>query len=337
MGELLSHSEIETLLSAVRHEPPRAETVSRAEPRSDEPSNWESHDFRKPEPLPRELIELLQALQAGLCQQLARRFHSLLQSTVEIRPVGLNQMRFDECASDSTSPYLICQFACPTQPTPWLISWQPALAQSLINRLLGGALVRPSDSPAEVPSEIEVRLLNRVCSAVVDELERFAGPSSPRQPHGLTAVPSPLRIRPDLAGTPYLCASFEIVCDGDRGLMHCWLPRTHFGLTRPTEPDPHLKTSGPGLLAAQTQQARIELAADLANLKLRVSEIADLEIGDVLMTDIAQLDGATLRLADRALYQVAIGTLTGKKAVRLAKPLLPSAASVSIGESPKRK
>ena len=55
------------------------------------------------------------------------------------------------------------------------------------------------------------------------------------------------------------------------------------------------------------------------------------------MTDIAQLDGATLRLADRVLYQVAIGTLTGKKAVRLAKPLLPSAASVSLDESPKRK
>ncbi len=123
MGELLSHSEIETLLSAVEDVPPRAEMVSLAEPRSDEPSNWESHDFREPESLPPEAIELLQALHAGLCRQLAHRFNSLLHSTVEIRPVGLNQMRFDECASDSTSPYLICQFASPTQPTPLLISW----------------------------------------------------------------------------------------------------------------------------------------------------------------------------------------------------------------------
>ena len=337
MGELLSHSEIETLLSAVEHVPPRAEMVPLAEPRSDEPSNWESHDFREPEPLPREVIELLQALHAGLCQQLARRFHSLLHSPVEVRPVGLNQMRFDECASDSTSPYLICQIESPTQPTPWLISWQPALAQSLINRLLGGAMLSPSDSPTEVPSEIEVRLLNRVCSAVLDELGRFAGPRPLGDPHELTVVPHPLHIRPELAGTPYLCASFEIVFDSDRGLMHCWLPRTHFAQTQQTEPDPQIRTSGPGRLSVQTQQAKIELAADLAHLKLRVSEIADLAIGDVLMTDITQLDGATLRLADRVLYQVAIGTLTGKKAVRLAKPLLPSATSVSIHESPKRK
>ena len=337
MGELLSHSEIETLLSAVESSPPRAELVSHSELRPAEPLNWESHDFREPERLPREAIELLQALHSGLCQQLARRFHSLLHSTVEVRPVGLNQMRFDECALDATSPYLICQIESPAQPTPWLISWQLALAQSLINRLLGGAMLRANDSPAEVPSEIEVRLLNRVCSAVLDELGRFAGPSQLGNPHEMTVVPSPLRIRPELAGTPYLCASFEIVFDGDRGLMHCWLPRTHFAQTQQSEQDSQIRTSGPGLLSVQTQQAKIQLAADLANLKLRVSEIADLAIGDVLMTDISQLDGATLRLADRVLYQIAIGTLTGKKAVRLAKPLLPSAASVSIDESPKRK
>lgn len=337
MGELLSHSEIETLLSAVEPVPPREELATRSEQRPAEPSNWESHDFREPEPLPREAIELLQAFHAGLCQQLARRFHSLLHSAVDFRPVGLNQMRFDECASDSSSPDLICQMECPTQPTPWLICWQPALAHSLINRLLGGAVLRPGDSPAEVPSEIEVRLLNRLCSVVLDELGRFAESGPLGHPHVMTVVRRPLRIRPELAGVPCLCASFEIVCDGDRGLMHCWLPKTHFAQTQQTEPDRQLGTSGPGLLAAQTQQAKVELAADLANLKLRVSEIADLAIGDVLMTDITQLDGATLRLADRKLYQVAIGTLSGKKAVRLAKSLLPSAASVSINETPKKR
>lgn len=337
MGELLSHSEIETLLSAVESVLPRAELVSRAEPQFAEPSNWESHDFREPEPLPREVIELLQALHAGLCQQLTRRFHSLLHSTVEIRPVGLNQMRLDECASDSTSPDLICQFESPAQSTPWLISWQPALAHSLINRLLGGAMLRPSDSPTTVPSAIEVRLLNRLCSAVLDELGQFAGLSPLVPLHEIAVVQSPLRIQPELAGTPYLRASFEIACDGDRGVMHCWLPRTHFAPARQTQQESQIRTLESDLLSAQTQQAKMKLAADLANLKLCVSEIADLAIGDVLMTDISQLDGATLRLADRVLYKVAIGTLTGKKAVRLVKPLLQSATSVSINESPKRK
>lgn len=337
MGELLSHSEIETLLSAVEAVPPRAATVTHPELRPDEPSNWESHDFREPEPLSRQAIELLQALHAGLCQQLARRFHSLLHSIVDVRPVGLNQMRFDECASESASPDLICQIESPTQSTPWLICWQPALAHSLINRLLGGAVLRPSDSPPAAPSEIEVRLLNRLCCAVLDELARFAEPGQLGQLREITVVSSPFRKRPELAGTSYLCVSFEVVCDDDRGVMHCWLPKTHLAQRQGMECETPFRTSGPGLLAAPTRQAKIELLADLAQLKLRVSEIADLAIGDVLMTDIAQLDGATLRLADRALYQVAIGTLTGKKAVRLAKPLLPSAASVSIPESPNKR
>ncbi len=337
MGELLSHSEIETLLSGVESVAPRAATVSHSELRPGEPSNWESHDFREPEPLSRQAIELLQALHAGLCQQLARRFHSLLHSTVDVRPVGLNQMRFDERASDTASPDLICQMEGPPQSAPWLICWQPALAHSLINRLLGGAVLRPSDSPAAAPSEIEVRLLNRLCGAVLDELARFAEPGQPGHLREMTVVPSPLLKRPELAGTPYLCVSFEVVCDGDRGVLHCWLPTTHLSQRQGLEGETPFRTSKPGWLAAPTQQARIELRADLARLQLRVSDVADLAIGDVLMTDIAQLSGATLRLADRALYQVAIGTLTGKKAVRLAKPLLPDAASVSIHESPNKR
>lgn len=337
MGELLSHSEIETLLSAVESVPPRAGMAPQFEPRPADPSNWESHDFREPEPLPRNAIELLQGLHAGLCQQLAHRFHLLLHSPVDFRPVGLNQMRFDECAKDSTPPDLICQMGSPTQSSPWLICWQPALAHSLINRLLGGAVLRPSDSPAAAPSEIEVRLLNRLCCAVLDELARFAEPGQQGPLHEMTVVPSPLRKQPELAGTPYLCVSFEVVCDGDRGLMHCWLPKTQFAPRHEAERGLPYRSSGTGLLSAPTQHAKIELLADLANLKLRVSEIADLAIGDILMTDITQLDGATLRLADKALYQVAIGTLTGKKAVRIAKPLLPTAASVSINESPKKR
>lgn len=339
MGELLSHSEIETLLSAVESVPPRAATATHSELRPEEPSSWETHDFREPEPLPRNAIELLQALHAGLCQQLAHRFQLLLHSPVDFRPVGLTQMRFDECATDSTPPDLICQMGSPTQSSPWLICWQPALAHSLINRLLGGAVLRPSDSPAAAPSEIEVRLLNRLCCAVLDELARFAEPGQRQQSqlHVMTLVPSPLRKQPELAGTPYLCVSFEVVCDGDRGLMHCWLPKTQLTPRQEAERGLPYRSTGTGLLSSPTQHAKIELLADLANLKLRVSDIADLAIGDVLMTDITQLDGATLRLADRALYQVAIGTLTGKKAVRLEKPLLPTATSVSINETPKRR
>ncbi len=334
MGELLSQSEIETLLSDVEAAPLRAATVIHSELRPGEPSNWESHDFREPEPFSRQAIELLQALHAGLCQQLAQRFQSLLHSTVDVRPVGLNQMRFDECASESALSDLICQIECPTQTTPWLICWQPALAHSLINRLLGGEVLRPSDSPAAAPSSIEVRLLNRLCCAVLDELARFAEPGQLGQLHEMTVVSSPLRKRPELAATPYLCISFEVGCNDDRGVMHCWLPRTHLVHRQGREGEAPFRTSRPGLLAAPTQQAKIELLADLAQLKLRVSEVADLAIGDVLMTDIALLDDATLRLANRALYQVAIGTLAGKKAVRLAKPLLPSAAATSINESP---
>ena len=337
MGELLSHSEIETLLSAVESPPPRAETVSHSEPRPAESLNWESHDFREPEPLPHEAVGLLQALHAGLCRQLTHRLNSLLHAVVEIHPVGLVQMRFDECASDSMSLDRICQFESPTLWTPCLVSWQPALAHSLINRLLGGAMFLSDGSPAEVPSEIDVRLLNRLCRAVFDELGRFAEPSSQDHPPEMRVIPSSLQISPELAGTPYLRASFEITCEGDRGLMHFWVPATRFAQTQHTESDSQLRALGPSRLAAQTQQAKIELAADLANLKLHVSEIAALEIGDVLMTDINQLDGATLRLSGRNLYQVAIGTLSGRKAVRLAKSYTATATSVSARETPKKR
>jgi flagellar motor switch protein FliM len=335
MGGLLSHSEIESLLSGIEPVPTRTAVEPSVEAESPKKaSSWESHDFREPDPLPRKAIEFLQALHAGLCHRLGRRFTSLLHANVDFRPVGLTQMRLDECVSES--PSLFCQIGSPTQAACWLISWQPSLAHSLFNRLLGGAMLRPSDPRADVPSEIEVRLLDRLCRAVLHELGQLAEPNQLGDSQEIIVVSVQPQIRPEFAGDPYFCVSFEIACEGDRGLMHCWLPKAHlaFGPLKGQENRSRPSSSGP--LTAPTQQAKIELSADLASLRFSVSEVAELAIGDVLMTGISQQEGVTLRLADRALYRVTIGTLFGKMAVRITKPLLRSEVSVSIDETPTR-
>ena len=81
-------------------------------------------------------------------------------------------------------------------------------------------------------------------------------------------------------------------------------------------------------------QTRLELIAELATLKLRTSELAGLAVGDVLFTDVGQLNVATLRLANQNLYQAAVGTLAGKKAVRLLKRPNKNPDSASTGDLP---
>ena len=340
MGELLSHSELELLLSAREPTPTRAQELPQFEGPLGDASSWKLHDFRELEPLAGEVIELVQCLQSGLCQQLERRFGSLFRTNIKVRPVGLDQMEFGELVSGP--PHLIiCRISSPSQPNPWLISWQPALANSLIERLLGGESHQSTNEPTEAPTEIEVHLLTRLCNAVLGEFDQSTSLNRLGHPRSMAIVADLMLVQSELAGIPFLCVSFEIVCDHDRGLMYCWLPvnsvvqnrqTKQFGDHRGQSPQLDLPTGA--LLETPVRRASIELIAELANLRLRVSEVAGLVIGDVLLTDLTQLNGATLRLANRTLYRVAIGALTGRKAVRLSKLLADHAVSDSTNELP---
>lgn len=338
MGELLSQSEIETLFPTTKTpRAPRLAAMLSVEQEPAEATSWEPFDVREPKPLSRDAVELLQAVHVGLCQNLARRFQTLLNAPVKFHPVSLIQAHFGNSASGASSDDLIFQIVGPSQSSPWLISWPSALARPLITRLLGGTSAASDHTRAEVSSEIDARLLNRLCTAVCEEIWWMTEPNSLDRPLDVRIVTRSEQTDSEFAETSYLCASFEITCDRDCGIMHCWLPGRQLIATAHCELSDKAGGLKSGTLAEPARLATVELAVDLARFKLRVSEITGLAIGDVLMSDVTRDDGATLRLANRPIFQVGLGTHHDRMAVCLLSSPKPTATSVSTEEIPKNR
>ena len=322
MSESLSHSECDALLPANQ-----TETISVPESRdpisvSEAEADWKPHTFHEPMPLPTEAMAFLRTLQEGLCQRLERRFHSLLGKTVYFRSVGLEAVRFEK--SNTQELTLTCQLSRSSSSAPWRVSWERELAAYVIESILGsegGSAFRSIDEP---PSEIESLLFGKLCRTFLSAFDNTKSVASLDQSQSAAWKFDPTVVCLELAGTAYIHASFQMTCESRRGLVHCWLPSASA-----SEFDSATSASWAGTSSVESRafneshtrdlarSTKIEIAADLAHLKLRAAEVSGLSVGDVLMTDLNQFDDVLLRLGQREFSRGAIGTLDGNKAIRL--------------------
>ena len=322
MSGLLSHSECEALLLTAKSTPSRSREPLHSNVTQEASAGWMPLNFIEPAPLSSTAVELLVAIQAGLCQQLEKLFQLSLGTAIRFRPVGLNTVRFD--TPDLNDSSLACQFSNPAEPLPWRVSWQPELAHTLIALLLGGDQTEPIGSTSGSLSEIENRLLIRLCKTFLEAFDNTNSIASLNHPWVTTTERDSRVAPPEIGADSFLRASFEVSCNGRNGLVDCWLPSASVIERRPLKtpmPEPELLPGPTPALANSLEQLRcspkFKIAAELDCIKLRATQVAELSIGDILMTDVSQLDDVSLRLDGRKLFGCTAGALDGKKSVRL--------------------
>ncbi len=322
MSGLLSHSECEALLSAAKSTSLCSRETLPPILKHEASADWTPLNFFEPAPLPAKAVELLVAIQTGLCQRLEKRFQSLLGAAIRFRPVGLEVVRFDAYGVDSLSR--TCQFFSPAEPLPWRVSWEPEMANTLIGLLLGGDRAKPSRSTSEPLSEIENLLLIRLCKTFLEVFDNTASIASLTHPRTPTIEYGPTIIPPELAAASFLRVHFEVSCNDRSGLVECWLPSASVteGRFREVSVPESEPLTGPtpnpaSCVELLAHSPKIAIAAELARIKLKTIQVSELTIGDILMTDVSQFDDASLSLGGRRLFRCAIGALDGKKSVRL--------------------
>ena len=322
MSGLLSHSECEALLLTTKSTPSRSREPLHPNLTQEASAGWMPLNFIEPAPLSSTAVELLVAIQSGLCQQLEKLFQLSLGTATRFRPVGLKTVRFD--TSDVNDSSLACQFSNSAELLPWRVSWQPELAHTLIGLLLGDGRTEPTGPTNGPLSEIENRLLIRLCKTFLEAFDNTDSIASLNHPWVTTTERDPRIAPPEIGAASFLHASFEVSCNGRNGLVDCWLPSASVIERRPLKtpvPQPELLPGSPPALANCLEQLcrspKIAIAAELDRIKLRAIQVAELSVGDILMTDVSQFNDVSLRLNGRKLFGCTAGALDGKKSVRL--------------------
>lgn len=310
MGEILSHAEVEAILSAIAPSRPEPRVAAASAPMEAAAEVWERHDFRRPEELTGTALKIVHALHEGICQRWQGRLEKMMQTKVVMRPVGACHSSPSEFLAAVAEPCVVCQIGHEGSRLESLLVWSASLVQSLIAGMLGGDANQESSSAARELTNIELRLLGRLNDAVLQELAALL--NAPLAVAGVHANSAAVPER--IARVPCIWFSVDVSGSGASGLIHLGIPGISLN-ARGSEQSAEGITDND--IPSGIRQVTVQVSANLASLKITTADLAALQVGDVVMTDLSPDSPVALQLNGHTLSQATIGTHLGRKALRL--------------------
>lgn len=309
MGEILSHAEVEAILSAIAPSRPEPRAAAASPPVEAAAEVWERQDFRRPEELTATALKIVHALHEGICQRWQGRLEKTMQTRIVVRPVGACHSNASEFLAAVAEPCVVCQIGHEGSRLESLLVWSASLVQSLIAGMLGGDANQQPASARELTT-IELRLLGRLNDAVLQELAALL--NAPLAVAGVLANSAAVPER--IAKVPCIWFSVEVCGSGASGLIHLGIPGISLNARGSEQSAEGLTDSD---IPSGIRQVTVQVTANLARLKISTADLAVLQVGDVVMTDLSPDSPVALQLNGRTLSQATIGTHLGRKALRL--------------------
>jgi flagellar motor switch protein FliM len=282
------------------------------------------YDFSEHDPIRRQRIELLKHLHDSFAARLAETLSSHLRAGAFVSLVRIEELGAAEFLATLPSPGCVQVLEVDAVPARVLLSISPPIAFSIIDRLLGGSgsgdLV-----PRRALTQIEQGLLSQVTGRAADLLaDAWSGVLPARL--SLAQIESdPKLLRLPGEEQTITAIAFQATLGNRAGLIVLGLPGAlvqalmtaaealgSFARVRRGERDENARAMLSNLLGAA-----VELRTVLAHTTLKESDVASLQIGDVITTDHPAAGEVGVQVQGKATFRGEAGQLGGHTAVRI--------------------
>ncbi len=330
MRDVLDQSDIDALMSAVSSgEVARPSTQGQifSRHRSDlEKVEIKEYDFKRPERISKDQMRALHMLHEGFARNFAAFLSGFLRTIVEVRVASADQLTYAEFMASLPNPtsFNLINIEAADLEGQLCLEVSPLIIYPIIDRLLGG-----SNHDVFIPQRpltlIETRLVQRILTRAMTNLAEawesvrkieFQLGQMESNPHIVQIVPPnevvvvigfELKLG-TRAGTMSLCIPFTVI----EPLMeeisaHSW-----------TQAGRHRSDQQWGrLIADRIADAQVEVIAILAQTSMTVSDLHNLEVGDVIMTDKPATSPVTLYIESVPKFLADIGRHKNHRALRV--------------------
>lgn len=257
----------------------------------------------------------------GIHEALARRFgtalSNLLRIPAEARLVGVDPMAYGHFVSRVEPPACFYVLAAEPLDDRLMLDFEPSILHPMIDRLLGG-VAADEPPPSRPMTEIELCLAARIVRLFLDECRAAWRDAVDLELDVLQVESNPRLSRILPADESVVVAGFELRVGELRGMMRFCMPcRAIAKVDEALMPERPSPVDGP----SPRRLAAVEVT--LAETSIRAAELADLQAGDIIVTEtpaespaVVSIDGVERFLAKPGSYQ-------GRKAVRLVKTVGP--------------
>jgi flagellar motor switch protein FliM len=330
MGDVLSQSEVESLLAALDQgssELPSTQANNRS--RDEFRSHITVYDFKRPERVSKEQMRAFQALHEGFSREFGASLSSMLRAIVEVKLISVDQLTYSEFVFSLENPTCFNLLWSEGLEGNFILDLSPSIIFPIVDRLLGGGKDGNSDYPSRPLTEIELHLASRITTLSIQALENAWDNICQLKLRVQQVESNPQLVQIVPPNEVIVLISFELTMGDVRGIMNLCIP---FNTIEPLAS----KLSSDSWSAYQkkaidpeqqrhlvdgVRQAPVEMVVHLASTSITARELAELEVGDVILTENDVRLGAQILVEGRPLFQAFPGTLKGKKAVRIGENL----------------
>ena len=334
MADVLSQGEVESLLAAL--DSPVAE-----QPRPAEVTNHRSselvgqisvYDFKRPERVSKEQMRAFQAMHEGFGREFGASLSGMLRTIVEVKLISVDQLTYGEFVFSLENPTCFNLLFSRVLKGHIILDLNPSIIYPIVDRLLGGGKVATHNYPTRPLSEIELKLVSRITKQAINSLD-----NSWKNISELDLFVEQIESNPQLVqivppNEVIVLISFEITMGEMRGIMNLCIPfNTIEPLAGKLSSDTwsaytkqEISPEEQAQLDASIGSAKVELVASLADTNLTASDLLNLNVGDVILTERDISRGITIQVEGQSTYVADIGQLKGHKAIQIRENLLQS-------------
>jgi len=335
---ILSQSEVESLLSTMEAQSPRAATpaaaapVAAAAPRAalKPREKITTYDFKRPERVGKEQMRALQSLHEGLGRNFGAALSALLRSIVEVKLTSVDQLTYSEFVFSLENPTCFNLLKAEPLEGNLILDINPSILYPIIDRLLGGG--KEAGPIARRPlTEIELRLVSRITGLFLQELKHaWQGLLSLKlSVDRVESNPQLVQIVPP--NEVVILVSFELTLGDVRGMINFCIPFNSIERVSSKLASNSWASYGKTASTGQTQaaigrrldEAKLDLVVTLAESHISTGDLIGLRVGDIITTDKDVRLPLDVAVQGTTKFHATAGAFKGCKAIRVETPPLP--------------
>lgn len=336
MSDVLDQNEVDALLAAVESEPggtngpqqPRVFTLDRR-PLADE-VEIRDYDFKRPERVSKDQMRALETLHESFSRNFGAALSGFLRTIMEVKVANIEQMTFSEFTHSLPNPTCFNLITCAPLEGSVCMEISPLIIYPVIDRLLGG-----SNADLFIPQRpltaIEMRLVSKIIDRAMSSMkESWANVLDIRfQLSETESNPALVQIVPP--NEVVVVVGFEMKMGGRAGTMSLCIPynviepvieklsnQTWAAYKRSTK-DHVLRDR----LTGHLDSAKLRVSSVLADTTIRVADLRNLEVGDVILTEKPANAPLTLQVEGKRKFIGQLGQYKGNRVFKVQRTINP--------------
>jgi flagellar motor switch protein FliM len=284
------------------------------------------YDFKRPERVSKDQMRALEALHEGFGRNFGAAISGYLRTIIEVNVANIEQLTYSEFIHTLPNPTCFNLLKAEQLDGQLCLEISPLIIYPIIDRLLGG-----SNAELFIPqrplTQIEQRLVQRITDRATHHLSEAWTNLTPVtfRVEDFESNPQLVQIVPpnetvvvvgfelkmgSRAGTMALCIPYNVI----EPIMSMLATQNWFSYQRKGSQDDHLRR-----LTRNVSTAPVEMRVFLAQTSIRLNDLMNLQVGDLITTDKKSHEDAAIQVEGKMKFAAQAGQYRGKRAIRLTR------------------